>query len=91
MYRDSRENCSLLKEEVDGLRKKLERMEKMKEDLVNMEHEKEVRITNSHNDNRSNVPVQTRAFSLFLFSEDVTEAPSVGNFGPVYWTQHQVR
>ncbi|CAF98131.1 unnamed protein product, partial [Tetraodon nigroviridis] len=39
--RDSRENCSLLKEEVEGLRRKLERMEKLKEDLVNMEHEKE--------------------------------------------------
>lgn len=56
MSRDSRENCSLLKEEVEGLRKKLERMEKMKEDLVNMEHEKEVRVSH-HNDNRSNVPV----------------------------------
>lgn len=67
MHRDSRENCSLLKEEVEGLRKKLERMEKMKEDLVNMEHEKEVRVTNNRNDNRSNVPVQTRAFSLFIF------------------------
>lgn len=43
MYRESRENCSLLKEEVEGLRKKLERMEKMKEDLVNMELEKNVK------------------------------------------------
>lgn len=43
MYRESRENCSLLKEEVEGLRKKLERMERMKEDLVNMELEKKVK------------------------------------------------
>lgn len=43
MYRESRENCSLLKEEVEGLRKKLERMEKMKEDLINMELEKKVK------------------------------------------------
>lgn len=43
MYRESRENCSLLKEEVEGLRKKLERMEKMKEDLINMELEKNVK------------------------------------------------
>ncbi|XP_013871306.1 mitotic spindle assembly checkpoint protein MAD1 [Austrofundulus limnaeus] len=39
--RQSRENCSLLKEEVEGLRKKLERMAKTKEELVNMELEKE--------------------------------------------------
>ncbi|KAM4585391.1 mitotic spindle assembly checkpoint protein MAD1 isoform 1-T2 [Odontesthes bonariensis] len=39
--RESRENCSLLKEEVEGLRKKLERMEKTKEDLVNIELEHE--------------------------------------------------
>ncbi|XP_038568813.1 mitotic spindle assembly checkpoint protein MAD1 isoform X2 [Micropterus salmoides] len=39
--RESRENCSLLKEEVEGLRRKLERMQKTKEDLVNMELEKE--------------------------------------------------
>uniref|UniRef100_A0A7N6ADH3 Mitotic spindle assembly checkpoint protein MAD1 n=1 Tax=Anabas testudineus TaxID=64144 RepID=A0A7N6ADH3_ANATE len=37
----SYKNCSLLKEEVEGLRKKLERMEKTKEELVNMELEKE--------------------------------------------------
>lgn len=43
LSRGSRENCSLLKEEVEGLRKKLERMEKMKEDLVNVELEKEVK------------------------------------------------
>uniref|UniRef100_A0A3Q0QRH1 Mitotic spindle assembly checkpoint protein MAD1 n=1 Tax=Amphilophus citrinellus TaxID=61819 RepID=A0A3Q0QRH1_AMPCI len=38
---NTRENCSLLKEEVEGLRRKLERMEKTKEELVNMELEKE--------------------------------------------------
>lgn len=65
--RDSRENCSLLKEEVEGLRRKLERMEKLKEDLVNMEHEKEVRVTDVPNDNRSNARVQIRAFSLSIF------------------------
>lgn len=43
LYRENRENCSLLKEEVEGLRKKLERMEKIKEELVNMEMEKEVK------------------------------------------------
>uniref|UniRef100_A0A3P8NPG9 Mitotic spindle assembly checkpoint protein MAD1 n=1 Tax=Astatotilapia calliptera TaxID=8154 RepID=A0A3P8NPG9_ASTCA len=37
-----KENCSLLKEEVEGLRKKLERMEKTKEELINMELEKEL-------------------------------------------------
>lgn len=42
MSRESRENCSLLKEEVEGLRRKLERMAKTKEELVNMELEKEV-------------------------------------------------
>ena len=42
LFRESRENCSLLKEEVEGLRKKLERMEKTKEELVNMELEKKV-------------------------------------------------
>lgn len=42
LSRESRENCSLLKEEVEGLRRKLERMQKTKEDLVNMELEKEV-------------------------------------------------
>lgn len=89
--RDSRENCSLLKEEVEGLRKKLERMEKMKEDLVNMEHEKEARVPNILNGSRSNGRVQIRAFSLVLSSEDVTEAPSVGKSEPVYRTQHQVR
>uniref|UniRef100_A0A8D0CMV1 Mitotic spindle assembly checkpoint protein MAD1 n=1 Tax=Sander lucioperca TaxID=283035 RepID=A0A8D0CMV1_SANLU len=40
--RESRENCSLLKEEVEGLRRKLERMQKTKEELVNIELEKEV-------------------------------------------------
>lgn len=40
--RESRENCSLLKEEVEGLTRKLERMEKTKEELVNIELEKEV-------------------------------------------------
>uniref|UniRef100_A0A3Q0QNZ4 Mitotic spindle assembly checkpoint protein MAD1 n=1 Tax=Amphilophus citrinellus TaxID=61819 RepID=A0A3Q0QNZ4_AMPCI len=39
---NTRENCSLLKEEVEGLRRKLERMEKTKEELVNMELEKEL-------------------------------------------------
>ncbi|KAK5865547.1 hypothetical protein PBY51_019812 [Eleginops maclovinus] len=39
--RESRENCSLLKEEVKGLRRKLERMEKKTEELVNIELEKE--------------------------------------------------
>ncbi|XP_061882563.1 mitotic spindle assembly checkpoint protein MAD1 [Entelurus aequoreus] len=39
--RDNRENCSLLKEEVEGLKRKLERTAKAKEDLVNMELEKE--------------------------------------------------
>ncbi|XP_057698964.1 mitotic spindle assembly checkpoint protein MAD1 [Corythoichthys intestinalis] len=39
--RESRENCNLLKEEVEGLKRKLERMAKTKEDLVNMELEKE--------------------------------------------------
>lgn len=39
--RRSGENCSLLKEEVEGLRRKLERMEKTKEELVNVELEKE--------------------------------------------------
>lgn len=43
MSRESRENCSLLKEEVEGLRKKVERMEQTKEELVKMELEKEVR------------------------------------------------
>lgn len=42
MSRESRENCSLLKEEVEGLRRKLERMQKTKEELVNIELEKEV-------------------------------------------------
>lgn len=42
LFRESRENCSLLKEEVEGLRRKLERMAKTKEELVNMELEKEV-------------------------------------------------
>ena len=42
MIRESRENSSLLKEEVEGLRRKLERMEKTNEDLVNSELEKEV-------------------------------------------------
>lgn len=42
LFRESRENCSLLKEEVEGLRKKLERTERTKEELVNMELEKEV-------------------------------------------------
>lgn len=32
-----------MKEEVEGLRRKLERMEKMKEDLVNVELKKEVK------------------------------------------------
>ncbi|KAG7263490.1 hypothetical protein CRUP_013801 [Coryphaenoides rupestris] len=40
--RESRENSSLLKEEVEGLRRKLERLDKTKEDLVNMELEREV-------------------------------------------------
>ncbi|XP_054634480.1 mitotic spindle assembly checkpoint protein MAD1 isoform X2 [Dunckerocampus dactyliophorus] len=39
--RESRENCGLLKEEVEGLKRKLERMAKTKEDLVNVELEKE--------------------------------------------------
>ncbi|XP_073333414.1 mitotic spindle assembly checkpoint protein MAD1 [Pagrus major] len=39
--RESRENCSLLKEEVEGLMRKLERTAKTKEELVNMELEKE--------------------------------------------------
>lgn len=38
---ESQENCSLLKEEVEGLRKKLERAEKIREDLLNMELDKE--------------------------------------------------
>ena len=33
-----------MKEEVEGLRKKLERMEKTKEELVNIELEKEVSL-----------------------------------------------
>ncbi|KPP66726.1 hypothetical protein Z043_114744, partial [Scleropages formosus] len=41
--RETKENSSLLKEEMEGLRKKLERMEKIKEDMVNLELEKEVR------------------------------------------------
>lgn len=40
--RESRENYNLLKEEAEGLRKKLERMEKTKEELVNVELEKQV-------------------------------------------------
>ncbi|XP_061535825.1 mitotic spindle assembly checkpoint protein MAD1 isoform X2 [Phycodurus eques] len=39
--RESRENCSLLKEEAEGLKRKVECMAKTKEDLVNMELEKE--------------------------------------------------
>ncbi|KAM9818944.1 mitotic spindle assembly checkpoint protein MAD1 [Syngnathus typhle] len=39
--RERRENCSLLKEEAEGLKRKLERVAKTKEDLVNMELEKE--------------------------------------------------
>ncbi|XP_030636384.1 mitotic spindle assembly checkpoint protein MAD1 isoform X1 [Chanos chanos] len=39
--RETKENSSLLKEETEGLRKKLKRMEKVKEDMVNLELEKE--------------------------------------------------
>uniref|UniRef100_A0A3Q3WCW2 Mitotic spindle assembly checkpoint protein MAD1 n=1 Tax=Mola mola TaxID=94237 RepID=A0A3Q3WCW2_MOLML len=40
--RENRDNCGLLKEEVEGLRRKLERMAKTKEELASMELEKEV-------------------------------------------------
>lgn len=40
--RENKENCSLLKEEAEGLKRKLERMAKAKEDLVSLELEKEV-------------------------------------------------
>ncbi|XP_051939979.1 mitotic spindle assembly checkpoint protein MAD1 isoform X2 [Hippocampus zosterae] len=39
--RESRENCGLLKEEAEGLKRKLERMTQTKEDLINVELEKE--------------------------------------------------
>ncbi|KAG9349823.1 hypothetical protein JZ751_026176 [Albula glossodonta] len=39
--RETKENSSLLKEESEGLRRKLERLEKIKEDMVNLELEKE--------------------------------------------------
>lgn len=39
--RENKENCSLLKEEAEGLRRKLERMATAKEDLVTIELEKE--------------------------------------------------
>jgi len=39
--RECRDNSGLLKEEVEGLRRKLERMDKTKEELVNMELERE--------------------------------------------------
>uniref|UniRef100_A0AAR2J7Z8 Mitotic spindle assembly checkpoint protein MAD1 n=1 Tax=Pygocentrus nattereri TaxID=42514 RepID=A0AAR2J7Z8_PYGNA len=39
--RETKENCSLLKEETEGLRKKLERMEKVVEEKLKLELEKE--------------------------------------------------
>lgn len=39
----------MLKEETEGLRRKLERLEKMKEDMVNLELEKEVRGASRRN------------------------------------------
>uniref|UniRef100_A0AAR2L8C2 Mitotic arrest deficient 1 like 1 n=1 Tax=Pygocentrus nattereri TaxID=42514 RepID=A0AAR2L8C2_PYGNA len=42
--RETKENCSLLKEETEGLRKKLERMEKVVEEKLKLELEKEVTI-----------------------------------------------
>lgn len=42
LRRENKENCSLLKEEAEGLKRKLERMAKAKEDLVTIELEKEV-------------------------------------------------
>lgn len=42
ILRENKENCSLLKEEAEGLKRKLERMAKAKEDLVSLELEKEV-------------------------------------------------
>lgn len=82
-----------MKEEVEGLRKKLERMEKMKEDLLNLENEKAVRVTN-----KPIIPTMLETTYLSthtpfhsLFPEDGGEAPSVGKPGPVHRTQHQVR
>lgn len=42
LLRENKENCSLLKEEAEGLKRKLERTAKAKEDLVTIELEKEV-------------------------------------------------
>lgn len=42
LLRENKENCILLKEEAEGLKRKLERMSKSKEDLVTIEIEKEV-------------------------------------------------
>lgn len=46
LYRETKENCTLLKEETDGFRKKLERMEKFVEEKLKVELEKEVTKTN---------------------------------------------
>lgn len=73
MHRDSRENCSLLKEEVEGLRKKLERMEKMKEDLLNLENEKAVRVTNNPNDATDSVPVHTHTHPFTPYIQRMAE------------------
>uniref|UniRef100_A0AAY4C3X9 Mitotic spindle assembly checkpoint protein MAD1 n=1 Tax=Denticeps clupeoides TaxID=299321 RepID=A0AAY4C3X9_9TELE len=40
-YADTRENSTLLKEEVEGLRKKVERLERTREELLNVELQKE--------------------------------------------------
>lgn len=42
--REMRETNGLLREEVEGLQRKLSRQEKMQEHLVDLELEKEVRV-----------------------------------------------
>uniref|UniRef100_A0A8C5FNY2 Mitotic arrest deficient 1 like 1 n=1 Tax=Gadus morhua TaxID=8049 RepID=A0A8C5FNY2_GADMO len=75
--RESRENSSLLKEEVEGLRRKLERMEKTNEDLVNSELEKEVCFCILFPEDLSREVIQIQQREIALKEQNYTLSSSV--------------
>lgn len=74
--REMRETNGLLREEVEGLQRKLGRQEKMQENLVDLELEKEVRSPSGHHSPRG-------VLSLWRTLDVSVPCPS---WSPKMWT-----